>query len=115
MTKTPGKMGLPVVRVENLAIAYETRYGDVNAVRDVSFEIHRGETLGIVGESGCGKTTVAYGLVNYLGRNGKIVKGDISFQGQSLVGRSAEELRKREVVFDDQHGPWQRHFEPPAR
>jgi peptide/nickel transport system ATP-binding protein len=66
----------------------------VYAVRDVWFEIHRGETLGIVGESGCGKTTVAYALVNYLGRNGKIVKGDIVFQGQSLVGRTPEALRK---------------------
>ncbi len=94
MTKPPGKMGQPVIRVENLAIAYETRYGDVQAVRDVSFEIYRGETLGLVGESGCGKSTVAYGLVNYLGRNGKIVRGDIAFQGQSLVGRGAEELRK---------------------
>ena len=79
MTKPPGKMGQPVIRVENLAIAYETRFGDVHAVRDVSFEIHRGETLGLVGESGCGKSTVAYGLVNYLGRNGKIVRGEISF------------------------------------
>jgi peptide/nickel transport system ATP-binding protein len=87
-------MDQPVVRVTDLAVAYETRFGDVNAVRDVSFEIHRGETLGIVGESGCGKTTVAYALVNYLGRNGKIVKGDIIFQGQSLVGRTPEELRK---------------------
>ncbi len=92
--RAPGKMGQPVVKVENLAIAYETRTGDVNAVRDVSFEIHRGETLGLVGESGCGKSTVAYGLVNYLGRNGKIVKGDIYFQGQSLVGKSQAELRK---------------------
>ncbi len=87
-------MGQPVVKVDDLAIAYETRKGDVHAVRDVSFEIHRGETLGLVGESGCGKSTVAYGLVNYLGRNGKIVRGGITFQGQSLVGRSAEELRK---------------------
>ncbi len=93
-TRSPAKMGQPVVKVDNLAIAYETRTGDVKAVRDVSFEIHRGETLGLVGESGCGKSTVAYGLVNYLGRNGKIVKGDILFQGQSLVGKSQEELRK---------------------
>ncbi|GAB4578636.1 MAG: ABC transporter ATP-binding protein [Anaerolineales bacterium] len=95
-TRTPPslKMSQPVIKVESLGIAYETRAGDVHAVRDVSFEIHRGETLGIVGESGCGKSTVAYGLVNYLGRNGKISKGDIYFQGQSLVGRSPEELRK---------------------
>ncbi|MCK6629675.1 MAG: ABC transporter ATP-binding protein [Anaerolineae bacterium] len=94
MAQESGKMGQPVVRVENLGIAYETRQGDIFAVRDVSFEIRRGESLGIVGESGCGKSTLAYGLVNYLGRNGKIVKGDIQFQGQSLVGRSAEELRQ---------------------
>jgi peptide/nickel transport system ATP-binding protein len=94
MTRPAGKMDLPVVRVENLAIAYETRHGDVMAVRDVSFHIHRGETLGLVGESGCGKSTVAFGMVNYLGRNGKIVRGDIYFQGQSLVGRRPEELRK---------------------
>jgi len=94
MAQESGKMGQPVVRVENLGIAYETRRGDIFAVRDVSFEIRRGESLGIVGESGCGKSTLAYGLVNYLGRNGKIVKGDIQFQGQSLVGRSAEELRQ---------------------
>ncbi len=94
MTKVPGKMDQPVVKVDRLGIAYETRKGDIHAVRDVSFEIHRGETLGIVGESGCGKSTVAYGMVNYLGKNGKIVRGDIEFLGQSLVGRSQEELRQ---------------------
>ena len=84
----------PVISVTNLAIAYGTRKGEIRAVRDVSFEIARGETLGLVGESGCGKSTVAYGLVGYLGRNGKVVSGDIVFQGESLVNRSEEELRK---------------------
>ncbi len=84
----------PILRVQDLAIAYETRKGDVAAVRNVSFEIRRGETLGIVGESGCGKSTVAFGIVNFLGRNGRITNGRIIFQGQDLVGRSEEELRR---------------------
>ncbi|MGB9593817.1 MAG: ATP-binding cassette domain-containing protein, partial [Anaerolineae bacterium] len=84
----------PILKVQDLAIAYETRKGDVTAVRNVSFEIRRGETLGIVGESGCGKSTVAFGIVNFLGRNGRITNGRILFQGQELVGRSEEELRR---------------------
>jgi peptide/nickel transport system ATP-binding protein len=84
----------PILKVENLAISYETRYGDVPAVRDVSFDIQRAEAHGIVGESGCGKSTVAFGIVDFLGRNGKIVNGKILFQGRDLVGRSQEELRQ---------------------
>jgi peptide/nickel transport system ATP-binding protein len=83
----------PVIAVSDLAIAYETRGGQVRAVRDVTFDLRRGETLGLVGESGCGKSTVAYGLVGYLGRNGKVVNGDILFQGQSLVNKSEAVLR----------------------
>ncbi|WP_129673620.1 ABC transporter ATP-binding protein [Candidatus Chloroploca sp. Khr17] len=94
MRRSEDIANLPVVKVNNLGIAYETSAGDVLAVRDVSFEIFRGEALGIVGESGCGKSTVAFGMVNYLGRNGKIAHGSIAFQGQSLVGRSPEELRR---------------------
>ncbi len=83
----------PVLKIDRLAILYETRKGDVSAVRDVSFAIHRGEVLGLVGESGCGKSTVAFGIANFLDRNGKIVNGSILFQGQELRGRSKETLR----------------------
>ncbi|SDB25033.1 peptide/nickel transport system ATP-binding protein [Desulfonatronum thiosulfatophilum] len=83
-----------VLQVRDLKIAYETRQGDIDAVRGVSFEIRAGETLGLVGESGCGKSTVAYGLVNFLGRNGKIVQGSVLFQGKELVGRSERELKR---------------------
>jgi peptide/nickel transport system ATP-binding protein len=84
----------PVLKVENAAISYETRYGDVEAVRDVSFEVHRAKTFGVVGESGCGKSTVAFGIVDFLGPNGKIVAGSIKFQGQELVGRTQAELHR---------------------
>ena len=90
---TNHRIQTPILKVENLAISYETRKGDVQAVRDVSFEISRGEAHGIVGESGCGKSTIAFGIVNFLGRNGKIVDGSILFQGQELRGRPESELR----------------------
>ena len=91
---TTHRIQTPILDVQDLAISYETRKGDVPAVRDVSFEIMRGEAHGIVGESGCGKSTVAFGIVNFLGRNGRIVNGHILFQGQDLVGRPQEELRQ---------------------
>lgn len=84
----------PVLKVENLTISYKMRSGEVPAVRDVSFEIHPGETFGLVGESGCGKSTVAFGIVNFLDRNGSILNGSILFQGQELQRQSEEELRR---------------------
>jgi peptide/nickel transport system ATP-binding protein len=84
----------PVLKLQDIAISYETRYGDVEAVRQVNFEVHRATTFGVVGESGCGKSTVAFGIVGFLGPNGKIVGGSIKFQGRELVGRSEAELRK---------------------
>lgn len=69
-------------------------YGEVEAVQNVAFEIHRGESMGIVGESGCGKSTVAWSIVNFLGRNGYVKRGSIKFLGQELVGKAGEELRQ---------------------
>jgi len=84
----------PILQVKELAVMYKTRKRDIQAVRDVSFEIHRGENLGIVGESGCGKSTVAYSIVNFLGPNGSINHGDILFKGEQLRNRPESELRK---------------------
>lgn len=95
-----------VLDVENFTIAYETRKGDVEAVRNVSFKVKKGETIGLVGESGCGKSTIAFGIVNFLGPNGKITDGRVEFQGEELVGRSEAELKELRgnriaMVFQD--------------
>ena len=85
---------MPVLKVENLAVAYKIRGGEVEAIQNVSFEIARGETFGVVGESGCGKSTTAWAVVNFLGANGYVKRGSIKFQGQELLGKSGEELRQ---------------------
>jgi peptide/nickel transport system ATP-binding protein len=85
---------LPVLELDNVAVAYKIRGGEIEAVQDVSFEIRRGETHGIVGESGCGKSTCAWAVLNFLGANGYVKRGSIRFQGQELVGVTGEELRR---------------------
>jgi peptide/nickel transport system ATP-binding protein len=84
----------PVLKLEDVAVAYKVRGGEIEAVQNVSFEIGRGEAHGIVGESGCGKSTVAWAILNFLGANGYVKKGSIKFLGQELVGKSGEELRR---------------------
>lgn len=106
MNRTDDAKSATVLEVDSLQIAYETRMGDVEAVEGASFQVREGETIGLVGESGCGKSTIAFGIVNFLGPNGKIVDGSIRFQGNELVGRSQEELKKLRgdriaMVFQD--------------
>ena len=83
-----------VLEVKDLAISYRTRKRDVPAVRGIDFMVREGETVGLVGESGCGKSTVAFSILDFLGTNGRVVGGSIKFKGEELVGRPRKELRK---------------------
>ncbi|MCB0063676.1 MAG: ABC transporter ATP-binding protein [Caldilineaceae bacterium] len=93
VTDSPSVAG-PVLEITDLAIAYKVRGGEIEAVQNVSFAINSGESYGIVGESGCGKSTVAWSIVNFLGQNGYVKRGSIKFMGDELVGKSGEELRE---------------------
>lgn len=73
----------PILSVRDLSIDYRTRRGPVHAVRDVSFDIAKGETVAIIGESGSGKTTLAISLIRLSPRSAKIVKGQILYTGES--------------------------------
>ncbi len=80
-----------LVQVNRLAVTFYTPLGTIRAVRDASFEVRHGEVLGLVGESGCGKSTVAYAVMGYLPGINQ-VDGDIHFEGSDILNMSASEL-----------------------
>jgi len=84
----------PILEIENLSISFFTRAGEIPAVMDFSCTVERGEAMGLVGESGCGKSTVALGVMQYLGENGRIVGGSVKYKGRDLSRMSQEELRR---------------------
>ena len=81
----------PILEVDHLAVTFYTPRGTVRAVRDASLEIHRGEVLGLVGESGCGKSTVALAVMGYLPGTARIA-GSITFEGRDIAAMSDAEL-----------------------
>ncbi|HEX9858764.1 MAG TPA: ABC transporter ATP-binding protein, partial [Paracoccaceae bacterium] len=83
----------PILEIENLSISFFTRLREIPAVMDFSCTVMAGEAMGLVGESGCGKSTVALAVMRDLGRNGRIVSGTIRFKGRDLTTMSEEELR----------------------
>ncbi|WP_407493119.1 dipeptide ABC transporter ATP-binding protein [Pseudooceanicola sp. MF1-13] len=90
--KSPDTDG-PILEIDQLSISFFTRLREIPAVMDFSVKVMPGEAVGLVGESGCGKSTVALGVMQDLGVNGRIVGGSIKFKGRDLSQISAEELR----------------------
>ncbi len=95
-----------VLEVRDLRTSFFTAAGEVRAVNGVSFEVKRGKVLGIVGESGSGKSVSAYSILQILSHPGKIIGGSIKFNGEELVGASANELskirgNKISIIFQD--------------
>jgi len=84
----------PVLVCKDLCISYYTRAGEIPAVVDFSLTVKPGETIGIVGESGCGKSTVAMAIMQFMGANGGIKSGSITFKGRELTRMSEHELRR---------------------
>ncbi|MBY6047398.1 ABC transporter ATP-binding protein [Vannielia litorea] len=83
----------PILEIDKLSISFFTRLREIPAVMDFSAKVMPGEALGLVGESGCGKSTVALGVMQDLGVNGRVVGGSIKFKGRDLGQMSLEELR----------------------
>lgn len=83
----------PILEIDNLNISFFVRAGEIPAVMDFSCKIMPGETMGLVGESGCGKSTVALGIMRDMGNRGKIVGGSIKFRGRDMGEMSDAELR----------------------
>ncbi|MBT8206766.1 MAG: ABC transporter ATP-binding protein, partial [Acidimicrobiia bacterium] len=82
------------LEIENLEMAYVVRGTPRAVLRGVSFEVRPGEAYGLVGESGCGKSTTAYAALRYLPSNGLITNGTISVDGRDLTKMSGKELRE---------------------
>jgi len=87
-------MTAPVLQVKDLKTQFFTDDGVVQAVDGVSFDLHPGETLGIVGESGCGKSVTALSILRLIQKPGRIVTGQILFKGDDIVTMSEEEVRE---------------------
>jgi len=86
-------MSEPLLKVQQLKTSFFTRDGEVQSVRGVSFAVDKGEVVGIVGESGSGKSVTAKSIMSLIQRPGKIVDGEIWFQGEQLLDKKEKEWR----------------------
>jgi peptide/nickel transport system ATP-binding protein len=89
-----GQMTGPVLQVVDLSMHYTTRQGDVKAVDRVSFSLAKGEVIGLVGESGCGKTSVAISLMRLLPDNARLAGGQVLLGGNDLLAMDEDQIRE---------------------
>ena len=87
-------MSDPVLTLDRVSVDFRTRAGTVRAVDDVSLALRPGESLGLVGESGCGKTTLAMAILRHFSDGGRLAAGRITFRNQDVAGMSAADLRR---------------------
>lgn len=97
---------MPLLEVNNLEVCFGLRSGAVKALRDVSFSLERGERLGVVGESGAGKSVLGFSILNLLSRPGHISSGSVHFEGKDLASLAPEALRsirgnRISMIFQD--------------
>ena len=85
---------MPLLEVRHLTTSFATQRGEVRAVDDVSFTLDAGETLCLVGESGCGKSVTALSIMRLIAKPGRIARGAILFNGRDLTKLSEAEMRK---------------------
>ncbi len=83
-----------ILEVQNLSVSFESDRGEIEAVRDVSFELKKGEVLAIVGESGCGKSVLCKTIMKLLPRSAKIKDGRILIHGQDVAGYTERDMQK---------------------
>ncbi len=104
-------MSRPLLEVDHLVMNYRTDKGDVSAVEDVTFTLHSGEALGLVGESGCGKTSIAMSLLRLVADNAVFKSGEIRLDGTNLLALTEEQMRQRRwsdisMVFQGAMNAW---------
>ncbi len=84
-----------MLEISDLEVRYDTEHGEVHAVNGLSVDLAENETLGLVGESGCGKTTTAKSLIRLLESNCTIAGGSVELDGRDLTDLSLKELKRR--------------------
>ncbi len=83
-----------ILEVKDLRMYYETIKGEVKAVENVRFKLEKGKALGLVGESGCGKTSVALAILRLLPPNAKVISGEILLGNSNILTLSDNEIRR---------------------